>query len=560
MAGKANFRRQMAGLAKELRRQVQLQGSGLDPGPEAREARIAAATAADGFQAFVGTYFPHYTKKAPSALHRYLFARLPAVLAAPESCREVIAAPRGEAKSTLCSVLFVLWTIVTGRKHYMLIIADASHQAEMFLDAIKAELEDNEGLRADFPDLAGPGRVWQTSVILTRNDIKIQALGSGKRLRGLRHGPHRPDLVMLDDIENDENIRRVEQRDKTEGWIDKAVMALGEAGGKFDVIYVGTVLHYDGVLARKLRHPAWRAQRFQALIRPPDRMDLWEHWEEIYRNDGYEAALVFQQGHTAEMLAGAEVSWPDARPLPVLMLIRFTVGHAAFDAEYQNDPINSEEALFGAITFWVAPARSWVMFGAVDPSLGKANKARDPSAILVGGIDRETGVLDVVEARIQRRLPDRIIEDVIALQQQYGCVRWAVEAIQFQEFFASELVKRSGARGIPVPVVPVVPGTDKALRIETLQPHIANGLIRLHPRLTVLLDQLRHYPLADHDDGPDALEMLWRIALAGRGGKILTGGIDGGGASLRRILGDAGGNSICGFVRSAFGCGGRRRL
>ena len=56
--------------------------------------------------------------------------------------------------------------------------------------------------------------------------------------------------------------------------------------------------------------------------------------------------------------------------------------------------------------------------------------------------------------------------------------------------------------------------TDKLLRIESLQPHMANGLIRLHPSQTTLIDQLRHFPKADHDDGPDALQMLWVAATS----------------------------------------------
>ncbi|MDH4134586.1 MAG: phage terminase large subunit, partial [Gammaproteobacteria bacterium] len=67
----------------------------------------------------------------------------------------------------------------------------------------------------------------------------------------------------------------------------------------------------------------------------------------------------------------------------------------------------------------------------------------------------------------------------------------------------------------PVPARAVQPSTDKLLRIETLQPHMANGLIRLHPSQTTLIDQLRHFPKADHDDGPDALHMLWMAALSG---------------------------------------------
>ncbi|MDP5714813.1 phage terminase large subunit, partial [Pseudomonas aeruginosa] len=61
----------------------------------------------------------------------------------------------------------------------------------------------------------------------------------------------------------------------------------------------------------------------------------------------------------------------------------------------------------------------------------------------------------------------------------------------------------------------ITPHADKLLRIESLQPHMANGLIRLHPSQTVLEQQLRHFPAADHDDGPDALHMLWMLATTG---------------------------------------------
>jgi hypothetical protein len=44
---------------------------------------------------------------------------------------------------------------------------------------------------------------------------------------------------------------------------------------------------------------------------------------------------------------------------------------------------------------------------------------------------------------------------------------------------------------------------------------MSNGLIRLHASHTTLIDQLRHFPKADHDDGPDALHMLWMAATTG---------------------------------------------
>lgn len=249
---------------------------------------------------------------------------------------------------------------------------------------------------------------------------------------------------------------------------------------------------------------------------------MWDKWEEVLRNQGKAQAQAFYEANEAAMNQGAQVSWA-ARSLLTLMTIRAKDGHATFDSEYQNDPVAGDNSPFAGenvIKKWEEdplPGDDVVCFGACDPSLGKAGASRDPSALLVGRLNRRTGVLDVVVADIKKRLPDKIIEDVIALQQRWHCALWVVETVQFQAFLYTELVKRSAARGVPVPARGVQPIADKLLRIESLQPHMANGLIRLHASQNTLIEQLRHFPKADHDDGPDALHMLWMAATSGAG-------------------------------------------
>jgi len=131
--------------------------------------------------------------------------------------------------------------------------------------------------------------------------------------------------------------------------------------------------------------------------------------------------------------------------------------------------------------------------------------------LCIGGYNRRTGVLDVVEALIKKRLPDKIISDIIELQRRYRCVLWGIETVQFQEFLKTELVKRGAAAGIPIPARGIKPSADKLLRIESLQPYMQNGQIRLHASQSTLIDQFRHFPMADHDDGPDAVHMLWGL-------------------------------------------------
>lgn len=517
------FRKQLEGLAASLRARIEAEVDHFSPDPQAQAARVKECT--DDLAAFTHHYFPHYTRYAPSQLHLWLFDRLPKLVAHPKGRHLALAAPRGEAKSTMVSLIFVVWCLVYERKHYIALIMDAFDQAATMLEAVKAELESNPRLRMDFPQATGQGRVWQQGIIITANNRKVQAFGSGKRMRGLRHGQHRVDLAIGDDLENDENVRSPEQRDKLEDWLKKTVLQLGAADGSMDVIVIGTILHYDSVLARLLNNPLWERIKFQAIIRWPDNMPLWEQFEGKLLHEGEDAALAFYAEHQTAMDAGAEVSWPAARPLVRLMIIRARDGHAAFDSEHQNDPVSGEDAPFAhCITFWINRLAEWVFYGACDPSLGKQGNGRDPSALLVGGFNRSTGILDCVEALIKKRVPDRIIEDIIALQAEYACTLWGIESVQFQEFFRTELIKRSALRGIPVPARAVVPNADKVLRIESLQPHIANGLIRLHPSQTTLLAQLRHFPKADHDDGPDALHMLWMLAVSGRG-MLLPGAI-----------------------------------
>lgn len=514
---KREFLQQIAQLANEFRIQIEAEVDGFAPGESERKARVERAN--NDLEFFARSYFPHYIKHANAQLHEFLYRCLPEIVDNGIGDHEAIAAPRGNAKSTLVTQIFVIWCLVTNRKKYPVIIMDALDQALPMLEAIKAELEFNPRLVMDYPQATGQGRVWQVGTIVTANDCKVQAFGSGKRMRGLRHGPHRPDLAIGDDLENDENVRSPEQRDKLESWLKKTVLSLGPADDSMDVIIIGTILHYDSVLSRLIKNPLWTSRKFRAVIEWPHRMDLWDKWEELLLNEGEAAALNFYTERKAEMEAGAVVSWPAAQPLYKLMIKRARDGRAAFDSEQQNDPVSGEDAPFAnCILFWVNRLAEWRFFGACDPSMGKQGASRDPSALLVGGFNRHTGILDVVEALIKKRVPDKIIEDVIELQKQYKCVLWGVETVQFQEFFKTELVKRSAARGIPVPATGIKPTTDKILRIESLQPHMKNGLIRLSQSQNTLIDQLRHFPKADHDDGPDALHMLWMLATTRSGG------------------------------------------
>lgn len=434
-----------------------------------------------------------------------------------KGCKRVTAAPRGHAKSTNLTFKDSLHAALYEYKHYIILLSDTYAQAAGFLGSIQEEMEDNEAIREDFGDLRGP--VWREDVILTKTGIKLQAMGAGQKVRGLKHKNWRPDLFVLDDIENDENVRTPEQRKKLFDWFMKAVSKAGD--DYTDFMYIGTMLHYDGLLAKILKNPGYKGTKYKAVL-SFSKSPLWDQWEKIYTdlgNEKHEAdARTFFEAHKEEMLEGTQVLWEEKNSYYDLMRERVDGGEASFNSELQNEPINPEDCLFNEewfdfynpfeVNFSLTQFR---FFGFVDPSLGKT-KHSDFSAIITLALDTSTGYMYVADADIDRRHPDLIIEAILQkaewLKKAYGkrYYKFGAETNQFQWFLKEEIAKASAKRRIYLPIVEINQTGDKLLRIQTLQPDIKNKYIKFNAAHKRLMEQLKFYPLGDHDDGPDALE------------------------------------------------------
>lgn len=383
-----------------------------------------------------------------------------------DGCRRAIEAPRGHAKSTTFTFKDDLHAAVYGYKHYIIILSDSSEQAEGFLVDIKTELEENAALKEDFGELEG--KVWKSSVILLANGVKIEAIGSGKKIRGRRHKQWRPDLIVCDDLENDENVNTPEQRKKLRDWFYKAVSKAGDT--YTDIVYIGTLLHFDALLANVAKNPSYKSVRYQGVISFATNGELWDAWESIFTdlsNDNrQEDALEFFQANREAMLEGTAVLWEEKLSYYDLMVIRISEGEASFNSEIQNDPIDPENCTFQEewFDFWDDEGKAqpdfsdpkFLFIGANDPSLGK-NKKSDTSSIIALAKDTQTGYLYVVIADIAKRKPDQIIEDALdasrRLQREYKrpYYKFGVETVQFQYYFAEIMRQRAAAVGEYLP-------------------------------------------------------------------------------------------------------------
>ncbi|MFQ5482899.1 MAG: phage terminase large subunit [Nitrospinaceae bacterium] len=461
-------------------------------------------------------------------MHQALYATCQGLILDAErtgrGARHAEAAPRGHAKSTLTSLILPLWCIVGRRRKFIGLVSDTTPQAEEFLEFLKAELEVNERLQEDFPEACGRGRPWRLGQIVTRNGVRLKCWGKRKAIRGARHRNRRLDLILCDDMEGDHSVASPRQREKDRAWFFKALM---KAGGRYTVvIVVGTILHNESLLAGVLKRPGWTGRKWQAVVRW-SASPLWDRWETLFAARDEAAADRFYRAHETEMLRGVRVLWPEVEDYLFLMKMRVSDGPAFFDSEKQNDPLPPGAALFNENWFvfaaeaeverHLAEGRYGSILAAVDPSMGKTSRRNDPSAIIIAG-RREDGVFDILEADIEHRHPDKLMEDLFAWHQKYGLTLAGIEEVQFQELFKDLVVRESARRGLYLAVEGLRPHTDKHLRIMRLQPHIKNGVFRFRQRQTRLLDQLRQYPRADHDDGPDALEMLLTLTQRSLGG------------------------------------------
>lgn len=490
--------------------------------PQGKETRINRQFIDVDF--FRKTYFPHYYylpgKSALQADLEVIYQRIKersicaskALLDDVKSEKFAIAAPRGHGKSTDVSVVFVIWCIVNDLKHFITLFSDAIELTETLIEGIKAELSENDNLKADFPHATGIGKRWKIGDIVTKNGIRVKGFGSSKRVRGIKNGVYRVDLALLDDLENDENVRSRDQRDKLEAWLDEAVANLGAVDDSMDIIYIGTILHKDSVLARKLKLAFWNPRIHRAIISFPDRMDLWERFTTLYMHQGLDAAHAFYLSHKGDMDKGARVLWGEAMSLETLMRKRAEAPRS-FNKEYQNTPTSGfEKFAREKMHFYrsVPDLRALQIFGWCDPAGNK--KKSDFTNFTILGIDEKALKGYTLESINEVIGSKEICRRMVDLQEKYRCKVFGYEDNGGQFHLKPFILEEAFNRGIHMPLRGVHNSDAKEERIEELEIPLENGDILLHEDQVILIQQLEDFPEGANDDAPDGLNGAYRLS------------------------------------------------
>lgn len=389
------------------------------------------------------------------------------------------AEPRNHAKSTRAAE-YAIWCAATGRKKFIIYIGATQTLATMFLETVAHELQTNPLLLSVYGPLiasivrakgAAAGKNTRQDIILT-NGCRIHCYSRGMKIRGIKHRHYRPDLAILDDIEDDEHVQSKRQRIKTENWLNKAVLpAMDAATG--DVLYIGTILHSYSLLSTVIRNKAWDAKVYQAI--KPDGLLLWP--EKI----------------TSKFLAEE----------------RDRMGPTAFAQEYLNQSRDDSSIVFRLdwIKYWqgdVPKNRQLVI--AVDPAI-RTQDHNDETAIIVLAKDQKTHKLILCDVIARRAEAHTICQEILRLYRQWKPNRIILETVAFQELYKSELERIAREEGLYLPTQGVEHHRDKGIRIRRLEPIFARGDILLAKPLPEFEEQYSMWPEVEHDDMLDALEM-----------------------------------------------------
>jgi predicted phage terminase large subunit-like protein len=254
-------------------------------------------------------------------------------------------------------------------------------------------------------------------------------------------------------------------------------------------------------------------------------MDLWAGWEETYvdvEDPEHEVkARQFYDQNRQAMDQGAVLLWPEREDLYTLMTLRATTGAAAFASEKQGDPVNPEACewpseYFDRPGFWFEqwPASLLFRILSLDPSKGKDADKGDYSALAKIGIDK-AGVI-FVEADLQRRPTPQIVADGVEMVRQFKPDGFAIEINQFQELLCADFLRVGHEQRTHLPIFEINNQVNKNVRIRRLGPYLSQRKLRFKtrsPGTVLLVQQLKDFPVGDHDDGPDALEQGLRLLI-----------------------------------------------
>ena len=437
----------------------------------------------ESFSWFFVTYFTHYITCPTAPFQKEIFN----LLQNDGILKVVITAFRGSAKSTIATLAYPIWAML-GRpaKKYTLVVSQTQDLSKQILTNIKQELSSNELLIRDFGPFTEVADEWRSnSFVIPQHNARISAISQSESIRGLRHYQYRPDLIVIDDVEDLESVKTREGRDKLWNWFTGEAMPIGDMNTK--IVIVGNLLHEDSLM-----------MRLKESINSGKMDGVYREYPLLDKNDN--------------------IAWPGKYPsmMHIETKRRQVADESAWYREYLLKFISDANRIvqrdWPKFYDELPDLRNYWLLGiGVDLAISQKDTADFtglvPFIVTGYGDDLKIYILPYI---VNKRLnfPDTMLEIKRVcnlLNQDFKRVPTAyIENVNYQISLVQQLtLEKVMAEAVPIS------GMNKQTRLEMATPYIRQGKV-LFPRQGAenLISQIVNFGIEKHDDLVDAFTII----------------------------------------------------
>ena len=432
-------------------------------------------------------FFPKYAKYPFAPFHKKAIRRI----LRNDEWYEVLSWSRELAKSTV--VMFcVMYLALTGKKKNVMLASATQDSAKRLLDPYRANFEANGRIKAYYGEQTNIGS-WTDTEFIAKCGCAFRAIGAGNAPRGSRNEAVRPDVLLVDDYDTDEDCRNPDIIQKKWDWYEQAFYATRSISEPTLIVWCGNIIARDCCVARAAT--------------------LADHHDIVNIRD--------KDGHS---------TWPEKNTEEHIDTVLRKISAASAQKEYYNNPVTEGE-VFKEITYGRVPDLKkfpfLIIYGDPAPGENKSKNSSTKSCILMGQLKDK---VYVINARLDRGLNAGFIEWYVQLLEYVGgktSVYCYMENNKLQDPFFQQVFKplvakvRKEQPGIQLYIHPDEDRkTDKATRIEAnLEPLnregnlVFNEMEKDNPHMKRLEDQFKLFTLRLKfpADGPDCVEGGLRI-------------------------------------------------
>jgi hypothetical protein len=442
---------------------------------------------------FAKTFFPDRFYAPFSSLHDQIFELIDS-----DAPRIAIAAPRGMGKTSIASLGLAAKSILYQDRKFVTHVSMSHDAAMLQTENLKRELVSNNDVRKIFGAMkatnAGDGlsETFSKKSWVSSGGTFIMPRGSGQQVRGLLFKNARPDLIIVDDLEDPETMDNDEIRKKRKEWFNADLLkSTSRIDKNWKIVYIDTLKHQDALLQSLLDSKDWESIRLEICDDnyEPCAPEFFSK-EEIMREVDYHR----EQGIL-------DVFYREFRNLPI------STEDSTFKQEYFRYYSETDESFRKTV-------KDIETFLLVDPAKTVKMHSAE-SAIIAVGLDRKTSKIYIRDIVARKMYPDELYGEIFDMAARYNCHVLGIEVTSLHEFITQPLKNEMAKRGLFMELIELKArggssaGKGKQERVAALVPYYRQGYIYHNEALCGPLEaQLLAFPRPLRWDVMDATAYL----------------------------------------------------